>query len=137
VLLGIGCHRDFEVGDGADSADQIGGVLVALRMGFKTHANASRRIAPERQYVADARVPIFSHHGVHFILGRAHTGEMGHGLELCLVANALHRAQGAVARGAAGAIGDGNEIRIDRFKALQGAPEGVLGVAGLGREELE
>ena len=67
--------------------DQIGGVLVALRMGFKTHANASRRIAPERQCLADTRVPIFSHHGVHFILGRAHTGEMGHGLELCLVAN--------------------------------------------------
>ncbi len=137
MALGIGCDGNFKIFDLANAAHKVRGVLIALRMGFEALANAAGRITAQGQNMADAGVPVIAHDGVHLLLGGADAGEVGYGLEAGFFADFLEGQQGAVAGGAASAIGDRYEFWIDRFQPLEGGPECVFGVARLRRKKFE
>ncbi len=59
MLLGIRRHGDFEVADGLEAGDEIRGVREAVRARLILDG-ARRRIATQRDDVADALVPVLA-----------------------------------------------------------------------------
>src|SRR5579862_282740 len=67
----------------------------------------------------------------------ADAGEMRGGLERRLVDDALDCGVGALARAAAGAVGDGDKGRLERLQAFDCLPQRLFRFVGLGRREFE
>ena len=137
MALRIGADRHLEVADLADAAHQVGGIAIAFRMRHEAGADAARRIAPEGHDVVDAGIAELADHRVDFVLAGADAGEVGCRFQARFPGDSRHGRQRAVASGAARAIGDRDEGGMHRLEFRDGAPEGGLGLAGLGREELE
>ena len=100
-------------------------------------ADAARRIAAQRHDVAHARLPIGADHAVDLIARRADASEMRGRRQRGLGEDALHRRVRALARRAARAVRDRDEIRPQGAKPLDRVPQRALHLVGLRREELE
>ena len=100
-------------------------------------ARAARGIAAQRHDVADAVVPIVARNRVDLLLRRGDAGEMRGGLQVGLAHDAGDGGVRALARRAAGAVGDGDELRAQRRQPLDRRPQRRLHLLRLGREELE
>ena len=137
MLFRIGRHRYFEVGEPLDAGDQIGGVAVAAGMRRVLLAGAGQRIAAQRHDVAHAGLGISADHGVDLGAGRGDASEMRRRRQHGLGEDAFHRRVGALARRAAGAIGDGNEIRLERRQPADRLPQRLFHLRGLGRKEFK
>ena len=110
MLLRIGRDGNLEIADALDAGDQIGGILIAARMRSVTRAGAAGGIAAQRHNVAHAGVAVVAHDGVDLFARRRHAGEMGGRRQRRLRQYALDRRMRALARSAAGAVGDRDEI---------------------------
>ena len=127
MLLRIGRHRDFEIAvDALDAGDQIGGVAIAARMRRVLRARAADRIAAQRHDVAHAGVVIIAHDGVDVGAGRGDASQMRGRRQRRFRQDALDRRVRALARRAAGAVGDRDEIRRERRQALDRLPQDLL-----------
>src|SRR5579871_5622996 len=100
-------------------------------------ADAAGRIAAQRHDVAHACGAIIAHHLVDLLAARLDASEMRGGNERGLAEDALDGRVRALARRAAGAVGDGDEARRQRRQALDRIPQVLLHLLRLRREELE
>jgi hypothetical protein len=66
-----------------------------------------------------------------------HGGQVGHGAHALFALDARDQIEGAVARRAARAVGDGHEVRGKIFQIVDGARQVGRPSLGLGRKELE
>ena len=137
MFLRIGRHRHLDVGQPLDAAHEIGAVLIATRMRRVSLADAADRVAAQRHDVAHAGRVIAADHVVDLVARRADAGEMRGRRQFGFGEDTLHRRVGALARRAAGAIGDRDEVRPQRREALDRFPERILHLVRLRWEELE
>ena len=138
MLLRIGRHRHFEIAMRAlDAGDQIGGIAVAARMRRILRARPAGRIAAQRHDVAHAGVVIIAHDGIDVLARRCDAGQMRGRRQRRLRENALDRRVRALARRAAGAVGDRDEIRRQRRQPLDRLPQDLFHLRRLRREEFE
>ncbi len=77
------------------------------------------------------------HHRIHLVLAGADAGEVGGGLQARFGGDAAHGVQRAVARGAARAIGDGDEAGMHRLELARWCARSFRRPRRFGREELE
>ena len=134
--LGIGRHRDFEIGNFLESRHQIRGVSIAAGMGG-VPLLLFRRVAAQGDNMADAFLPVAPGDSVDLVAVRPHTGEMSRRFEIGLAADARHRGVGALAGAAAGAIGHRYKLRSQGLQPLDGGPQGLFHFLRLGRKKLE
>src|SRR5712664_203264 len=92
---------------------QIGGVREPVGVGDEL-ALAARRIAPEREHVADPGIADDAELLLQLLARDAHAGEVGHGLDLGVALDARHHLQRAPARGPARAPGPADVRRSQR-----------------------
>jgi hypothetical protein len=137
MFLRIGGDRHLHVGEALDAGDQIGAVAIATGMRRVALADAADGIPAQRHDVAHASRAIVADHRVDLLAGRGDAGQMRRRGERGLRQNALDGRMRAFARGAARAIGDRNEIRLERRKARDRLPQSLFHLLGLWREELE
>ncbi len=100
-------------------------------------ADAARRIAAQRHDMAHAGGAIIADHLVHFLARGGDAGQMRRRRQRRLVQDALDGGMGALAGGAAGAIGHRDEIRAQRRKPRHRLPQRLLHLLRLGRKEFE
>src|SRR5581483_5382552 len=96
-----------------------------------------RRIACQGVQVGDAVFGVPLQNGAYLLLLVADRSEMGDGVAGCRLFEAHDEIVGALARGAARAVGDGDERGPQRFEFADGLVELFRRLVGLGREELE
>ena len=84
-----------------------------------------------------AGLAVAAHDGVDLIARGGDASEMRGRHQLGLGENALHRRVRALARRAAGAIGDGDELRRQRLQPLDRFPQRLFHLLGGGRKEFE
>ena len=137
MLLRIGRDGDLELADPADAFDQVGGLVIALRMRLIGRAEPAGRIAPQRHDMAHACRPIGSDDLVDLGAGGGDAGQMRRRLQTGLVDHALDGVVGALAGRAAGAIGHGDERRTERLQPAHAVPQIDLHLLVLRRKELE
>jgi hypothetical protein len=137
MLLRIGRDGDLEVADRLDAGHEIAGLLKSAGMRLIGRADAGHRIAAKRHDVTHAGIPVGANNLVHVLFRGRNAGEVRSGLEMRFLYEPRDRGVGALAGGAAGAIGDGDELRIKGSETLDGGPERRLHLRGLRREELE
>lgn len=135
VALGVAGGADAQVlpaGQGADMGDELVGIVVVLRGG---EGGVLGDVAPEGQNVLNAGGLEPLHHVGHLVPGGGDAGEVGQGGDPVHVLEPGGQLQGALGGGAAGAVGDADEVRGQSG----GVPEDVLhlgqGGAGLGGKE--
>lgn len=92
---------------GADEFHQLIGVAE-----FAGRHHAGRNVAAQRDDVADAVVAVFIENGADIVAGGTDAGQVRRG-GMAFAADFQHRRQRAVAGGAAGAEGDGKELRLE------------------------
>src|SRR3954452_7354034 len=97
----------------------------------------ARWIAADGQHVADARVGVLRDDMAKLGLRVGDDGEMAHRRQRRLTGDPLSDAHRRLPSRAAGAIGDGDERRLERLELADRLPEMPLALGGLGREELE
>ena len=137
MLLRVGRDRHFDVGDALDAGNQIGAVGIAAGVRRVFLADAADRIAAQRHDVAHAGLVISADDVIDLATRRAHAGQMRGRRQRGLGEDTLHRRVGALARRAAGAVGDRHEVRPQRREPLDRLPQRALHLFGLRREELE
>ena len=137
MAFGIGGNADLEGRDLADSAHQVRGISIAIGMRRESLSDASRRIATQRNDMADAGCPIVSRHRIDLGAARTDTGEVRGGRKCRFIVKAAHRIDRALARRPPGAIGHRNELRRDGLQLADGAPKSIAGFTGFWREEFE
>ncbi len=137
VLLRIGGNRDFEIAYGAQARHQIGRMGVAARRRRIGRSQPPLRIAAQRHDMAHAGVPIAARDFIHLFARRADAGEMRSRLDRGFADDAGDRRVGAFPGGAAGAISDGDEFRLQRREALDRVPQRRLHFRRFWREEFE
>ena len=137
MLLGIGGDRDLEIADRLRRGDEIGGRSIAVGSGFVGRVEAGRRIAAQRDDVAHAGFVIVAKRLVDLAARGADAGQMRRGLHRRFAHDALDRRMGALARRAAGAIGDRDETGLSGSSRSIASHKVRLHLLGLGREELE
>ena len=123
MSLGIGRDRDFEIGDGFDAAHEMRRGRIAERIWHETGSDAAGRIAAQRDNVANADIPVIPDDLIDFVLRRRDAGEMRGRLHMRLAGNARDNVMGAFAGRAAGAIGDGDKMWLQRLQTLHRLPE--------------
>src|SRR5262249_11982303 len=136
-LFRIGGDRHLDVGEALDAGDQVGSVAIAAGMGRVAIAGAADGIPAQRHDVAHAGATVVADHRVDLLAGRGDAGEMSRRGERSLRQDALDGRVRALARGAARAVGDRDEIRLERRKAGDRVPQRLFHLLGLRREELE
>src|SRR5436190_16616904 len=87
--------------------------------------------------MADAGIPVVADDLVDFLAAGADAGQVRGRLERGLFKDALDRAVGPLARGAAGAVGHRHEGWIERLEPVDRGPQGLFHRLGLRGEELE
>jgi hypothetical protein len=97
----------------------------------------SGRIAAQGHDVAHARLPVLARDRVDLVGRRPDAGQVRGRLQHRLGPDARHGRVRAVARRAAGAVGYRHEAGVERRQRLDRAPQALLHVGRLGREELE
>ena len=117
MFFRIGRDRHLDVGEALDAGDEVGGVAVAAGMRRVALAEPAGGIAAQRHDVAHARGAVVADHGVDFVAGGGDAGEMGRRRQRGLRQDALDGGMGALAGRAAGAIGDRDEVRLERAQA--------------------
>ena len=120
-----------------DAGDEIGAVAIAAGMRRVALADAADRIAAQRHDVAHAGRAIVADHVVDLVAGRRHAGQMRRRRERGLGQDALDGRVRALARRAAGAVGDRDEVGRERRQPRDRFPQRLLHLLGLRREELE
>ena len=98
---------------------------------------AGRRIAPERDDVAHACLPVAARDLVHLGAARADAGQMRRRHQRGFAQDSGDGGVGALARRAAGAVSDRYETRAKRFEPLDRRPQDLLHLLGPGGKELE
>ena len=106
--FGIGRDRDLEVGDALQRRDEIGGIGKTVRLRLIRPA-ALRRIAAQRDDMANAVGPIGARDLDEFLARRADAGEMRRAGERRLALDAVHDMVRALASRAVRAVGDRDE----------------------------
>ena len=106
-------------------------------MGPVGRADAVRRIAAQRHDVADADIVIAADDVVDLAVRRADAGQMRGRQQGGLLQDAGDGGMGALPRRSAGAVGHRDEARRQRRQPLDGLPQALLHLLGLGRKELE
>ena len=145
VLLGADCV-DVRLGEagaadrkrvvGGDQFHQFARVLqAALRLAPLLLARG--RVAAQREHVVDARALHLVERGAQFRHGGAHAGEVRHRLQPVLLADALDDLDRFAPGGAAGAVGDRHERRVQAAQLAERRAQVLLPRLRLGREELE
>ena len=137
VGLRIGGDADLEIGDAPEARDEIGGKSVAAGMRRIPLADPARRVAAQRDDVADAGLPVIGGDGVDLVAGRGDAGQMRGRLQRRLVADAADGRMGPLAGRAAGAVGHRDEARRQRFKPLDHLPQPQFHLGGPRRREFE
>ena len=138
MLFRIGRNRDLDVAMLLlDAGDEFGGGLIAIGMGRVGRADAAGRIAAQRHDVADADVVIAADDVVDLAARSSDAGQMRGRQQVGLVEDAGDGGMGALPRRSAGAVGDRDEVGRQRRQPLDGLPQALLHLLGLGREELE
>ena len=123
----------MEVADALDEADEIGRIRK-----IAGHRSAIDRIAPQRKNIANARIGKTFENLDDLVLREVKPGQVGDGRNLILVLNLGNDIKGVSGiLGAAGAIGDGNEIRLNGTETIQRAIDGFNGRGTLGRKNLK
>ncbi|KAG7666547.1 hypothetical protein KSW81_002826 [Nannochloris sp. 'desiccata'] len=136
MALGIGRDRNLERVQGLEARDQIGGAGIAF--GVRREGGTRRaRITSQRDDMADAHAPEAFGGGVGLGLACAHAGEVRGHRHIALAHHAGNRGKAALARGAAGAVGDADEARSEAGQRLQCFEQLVLGNARSRGEEFE
>jgi hypothetical protein len=133
--LGKGCDRNFEVGHALEPGHQVSRVAIALRMRFKI--GAGRRVAPQRNNMANPSLPVGPRHFVHLVPARAHAGQVGGRHERGLADQPGHGRMRPLLRRAARTIGYGHEAGPQGLEPPDASPELLLERLGLRGKELE
>ena len=137
VGFGVAADAEAEFGIvGADEGDEFAGVAKAVGMGLES-GGAFGRVAAEGHEVAEAGVAELGEDAVQLGAGVADAGEVGHDLEAEAVAQDEAVFEGAFAGGAAGAIGDGDEVGAEGDESGGGVEDLARAFGGLGREEFD
>ncbi len=145
VLFGADCV-DVRLGEagaadrkgvvGGDQFHQFARVLqAALR--FAPLLLARGRVAAQREHVVDARDLHLVERGAQFRHGGAHASEVRHRLQPVLLADVLDDLDRFAPGGAAGAVGDGHERRVQAAQLGERRAQILLPRLRLGRKELE
>src|SRR5258705_7259431 len=138
MFFGIGRNRNLDVAVLLlDACNKLGRRAIAIGMRGIGRADAARRIAAQRDDVADADIVIAADDLVDLAARGANAGQMRGRQEIGLGEDAGNGGMSALAGRAAGAIGHGNEIRGERRETLDGLPQALLHLLGLRRKELE
>jgi hypothetical protein len=138
VALGIagpGQAQPFSVAL-PDEGHQVGGVQEAPGRLDEVRC-VGRRISAQGDHVLDATVDKLIDKGRELLARRGHGGQVGHGAHAFFALNARDQIDGAFARRAARAVGDGHEVRGKVLQIVDGTREVGRPRLGLGRKELE
>jgi hypothetical protein len=126
MLFRIGGDRHFDVGDALDAGDEVGGVAIAAGMRRVALAEAAGRIAAQRHDVAHARLRIGGDHRIDLGARGRDAGQVRRRRQQGLGENALDGGVRAFAGRAAGAISDGDEIRLQRRQPPDRVPQATV-----------
>ncbi len=137
VHLGERGDTDAEVARLLDQFDQLGGVSETLGVPHPLPHGVARRVAAQRQHVADARVGVLTDDAAQLGARVADGGQVGDGRERGLGGDPLGGADRALTRGAARTVGHRHEGRRVGLDAPQRVPERPLALLRARREELE
>jgi hypothetical protein len=99
-------------------------------------AHAGRHVAAQRDDAMDALADVVLDDAADLGLVGADAGQVRGGLD-ALGAEPVHGLEGALAGGAAGAVGAGEVCRADRVELGHGAFQLLHALGGLGRKQLE
>ena len=126
----VGGHGDIKVGNVFQQADQIGGKHLWLTAAW-------REVAAQGHNVANAVIPVVLGNGAQFITGGVDTGQVRRRFQTGSVFNALNDAVRAVTLTGVGAVGHGDELRLEAAQAIDRAPQGLLHFTGARREKFK
>ena len=117
----VGGDADFKIGDALQPVNKIGGISVTVlwRLEF---IRALGRIASQCHHMTHAGVPIAPGGVIDFAAAVADAGQMRRRNEIGIAQDALHGIESALARAAAGAIGNGDEFGLERCQADNRTP---------------
>ncbi len=136
VGLGEARRADRERVVGRDQLDELARVLEAA-LGLRPELLPRRRVPAQREHVVDPRSVHLIERRAQFRDGRANAREMRHRLEPVLLADALDDLDRLLARGAARAVGDRHERRLERLQLGKRRVQVLLAARSFRREELE
>ena len=133
VVFGVGGDLDLPVGTlgFADESDQFGGVAK-----FARHRHAAGQIAAQRDDATDALGAVGGEYFGDAFAGRADTGQVRRGF-VAECSDVAHSGQRFLAGRATGAVGDAEELRLQRRQVLHHGLEFLGADGGVGREELD
>ena len=138
MLLRIGGNRNLDIAVALlDAGDEFGRCLVAIGMRGVSCSDAARRIAAQRDDVADADLMIAVDDFIDLAARGTHTSQMRGRGQAGLGQDAGDGGMGALAGRSAGAIGHRYEIGRERRQPVDGVPQAALHLLGLGRKELK
>src|SRR5215470_3376032 len=137
MLLRIRRHRDLDISDAFYAADQICCIAIALRMRRIAFRNATDRIAPQRDNVANTSRHIRADHTIDLRAVGSHAGQMRSRRERGLRYDPPDSRVGTLACRSAGAVGDRDEGGSERRESRDRLPQGFFHLLGLWRKELE
>ena len=126
VFVRVGSDPDLETAERAGQADQLTGVFEALRVRDPLAVRVARRVAAQRQDVPDPNGRIRSDHLTQLGHRMPDGRQVGDRHQGGFLGNPLGDPDGPLPVRAAGAVGDRNERRPQRFQPADGAPEHVL-----------
>lgn len=98
---------------------------------------ASRRVAAESNKILDARLVHAVEKNVNLFLRLADAGQVGHGQQGSFSLDRCDYLLGETLSGAAGTVGDGDEVGIEDGESIDGPEDGGNAFPGLGGIELE
>ena len=138
MLLRIGRHADFHVRViTLDARNEIGGLMIAIRMRSVLRADAAGGIAAQRDDVADADIVIARDHIVNVGLRCGHTGEVRGRGQLGLAENARDGRMRALTSRSTRSVSHRHEVRCQRREPVDHLPQAALHLLRLRRKELE
>jgi hypothetical protein len=136
----------MRIGVGADAERELAGLASAsIRStepakpsgcGVKRPC-ALGRVAAQRHDLGHAGLGVAFGDLQRFFAGGVDAGEMGRDGHAVILVDRLDRVMGERARGAARAVGDGDELRVEGGENAERVPEPEGGFERFGREELE
>ncbi|MCY1175574.1 hypothetical protein D9M73_158170 [compost metagenome] len=131
----VGGDFDVEVVAGF-SADELHQLVGETHLAAG-HAHARRQVAAQGDDAADAGFLVLGEEGAQFFAGVADAGQVRCGGNLHLAIQLQHGGQGAVAGGATGAVGAGEEVRLVAGQLACSGQEFFMPGFGLRGEEFE
>ncbi len=116
---------------------KVGGVAIAVWPRLVARADAGSRVAAQRHDRGHARIAVLADDAVDLLAAGVDAGQVPGDVEPRVGDDLRNGSHGALARGAARAIGDGDELRAQRREALDRFPQHLLHRIGGRREEFE